>query len=195
MADVASGNKGLGSIDFGVFKAYANASYKVSDLKGLSSLLISRFEIVSIDLNPDDLDAVFGKVQIEVKLCSDIQANLDGRVSADCGIMHEEIGLSGTLKAPNVIAKSTGSLNAGINGVKLYVGSFDIIEFSMSYSHPDVYIADLGIFNNLLEPLEDALINFFNEDIKSLITTIMKSEVKEEVNKRLPLFVGLEDIT
>lgn len=190
-ADVVSGDKVLGSIDLGFDKAYVKASYKISDLKGLSTLSISRFEIVSVDQNPNDSDSVSGKVQIEVKLGSDIQANMGGSVSAGCGPIHPDIGLSGTVKAPNVTANSTGSLNAGINGVKLCVSSFDMVEFSVSYGHPDVYIDDLGMFNNFMEPLEDAIITLFNGDLKSMITSVIRSSVKEQVDKYLPLCVGL----
>lgn len=191
--EVYSNNKDLPDPILGDHKV----TYHVSDLKGLSSLSISRFEIMSIDKisavkrtdNPKDC-----AVSLRIQIDAEVQRNLDlgyaiqANVRVD--VANAPKGLqpfSGIVTASKVTAKSEVFLNAGIEDAKLCVRELSKIEFQNLEFTDCKFEIDKWNSTFSLDPFKKCP---FTAEAK----TEIESAVKKQVNERLHLCVGLDDL-
>lgn len=194
----------LGSIDcFNAAKKKAEkvdvkAKYTVSNCRGLSSLLISCFKIMSVE-NKDAPDpgylpyAIDGRVQIKVKLSKNITADIkDLCIYAECPSV-PNFKSSGTITASNVTATARSLLEIRIKDkedAQICIKSY-ISDLKVDYVSLDVKINEAGKLNPVLKPFEDVLLNLLKPRIKSKIEDNTKLAVEKILSEYLPLCVGL----
>ncbi|MCC4769086.1 hypothetical protein FXV91_02350 [Methanosarcina sp. DH2] len=192
----------------------ATVNYNFSCLKGLHSLSISRFEIMSIEKAnitncPKKLEGSFivGNVQIDAELGSEIQCNVKGNVEKiECnGIsipLPSELKYSAIIHAKNVESNNAYiSLFAHINDKKLALECIKITKFQISYSESFVDHFTLEWKNKNIhteipyqQEISKAILALLKEKIDPVITPKIQSTVEEQVNDNLPLCVGLDDL-
>lgn len=193
----------------------ATVRYNFSCLKGLHSLSISRFEIMSIEKvdnipnDPKNLEGPFivGKVQIDAELDSEIQCNVKGNVEditcnkrsipLSSGLTYSAIVHAKTVKLENACI----SLFGRINDKKLTLECIKITKFPISYSEPFIDNFTLEWENKKIhieipyqQEVSNAILALLKEKIDPVIIPKIQSTVEEHVNENLPLYVGLDDL-
>lgn len=196
----------------------ATVSYNFSCLKGLRSISISRFEIMSIENGKENRDLlncpkklegsfIVGNVQIDAELGYEIQFNVKGNVEKiECNAISiplpSELMYSAIIHAKNVKSKNACiSLFAHINGKKLALECIKITKFQISHSesfidHFTLEWKDTSIHIQIPKEKEitKAIIDLLKEKIDPVITPQIQSTVEKQVNDNLPLCVGLDDL-
>lgn len=185
MKTVVSDTVDLGSVDLGICKAKAEASYSITDMKGLSSLYIQE---LTVDLTSTKIDGdesteitteVVGSAYVEAKLTSNLSADVGGSIKASCSGISEKVGISGKVTAKGVTGKGTADFTATISATKGCLTQLHITSLSLNYSDIDVSIDGLGIFNDLLQPLVDAINALFGSYIKDELSSVVKSVLND----------------
>lgn len=164
-------------------------NYTFSNLRGLLSLSISRFKIMSVEQESDKTVCIKAQIDTEVqensKLHYAIVTDVNGYTSDK--FTQIEIPYSGNITASEVTAESDISLKADIYNMKLrMMKSFDIKLQELKYS--DLRVNIKGI--NLPDGLTECLRKHFEEETKLSI----EKAVKERVNESLPICVGIDDL-
>lgn len=185
---VVSDDETLGKVNLGVCKAKAKASYDIKDMKGLSSMEVETLVLDSID-SQDDLSNVTGTLSLSVKLNSDLTAKVSGKVKAACGVISETASISGKVTAKGVTGKGKATFTAGISTSKSCLNDVKITSLSLDYKNVDVKIDDLGIFNDLLDPLVDAVNDVFGKYIKDALAPVVKTELNKLIDDIVPMCV------
>lgn len=178
----------LGKINLGVCTAKAKASYDIKDMKGLSSLQIDTMVLDTID-SQDNLSNVTGTLSLSVKLNSDLTAKVSGNVKASCSIVSEKVGISGKVTAKSVTGKGKATFSAGISSSTSCLNDVTITSLSLNYKDVDVKIDDLGIFNEFLDPLVDAVNDLFGSYIKDALAPVVQKELNKLIDDIVPMCV------
>jgi hypothetical protein len=181
---VAKDTATIGSINLGVCTAKAKASYKITNMKGLSSIVLSDLKTSPATSSGD----ITGTVTVNANLTTKLSSKVSGSVSAQCGILPKaSVGISGTATATGVSGKGTGTFTAHIGTEGACFTALDISSLSLDYKDIEVRIDDLGIFNTVLKPLIDLLDVFFGDTLKGEISKVTKDELNDLVHDMLPI--------
>lgn len=186
MKDVASEKKTFAKIDLGICKASAKGDYAIEDLKGLSSISITTMTVKNADVQ--NLSALTGTIKLSVKLSKKLSVKLSGGLTAECGIIHQRVGISGTATASGLSGSGEGDFKATytLSSGKLCLTKFTIKSFSLSYTDIDVNVNKLGIFNVILNALVDAINKLFGKAIKGEISSQVKPLLAKQISNELP---------
>jgi hypothetical protein len=190
IVNVASGAVTIGSIDLGLCTAEVIASYKLENLKGLSTFLINTLVITSATSSPDGSE-LYGTIQMNASLTSDIGIHVGGKLKAQCGVLKSSIDIGGSVDVSSVTINAAGDFNASI-GSSICLTEIDIMNPGLSYGKITIYIDNLGIFNKLLQPLEDLILNLVKGYVISSVQGLLTPVVNDAINGLLPLCTNLD---
>ncbi len=195
MKTVVSGSENLGSIDLGICKAKAEANYSITDMKGLSSLFIETLTVdmsatrINGDESTDTMTTVTGTLFMAAKLTSHLTADVSGSIKASCGGISEKVGISGKVTAKGVTGKGNANFTATLSLSKSCMTQLHITDLSLNYSDIDVSIDGLGIFNDLMQPLVDAIDDLFGSYIKDELSSVVKGVLNDLLKDFIPYCV------
>ena len=187
--DVLSGTDNLGDIDLGLCTASAKANYSINNMVGLSSMTVTAMTIDSIDSSR--LPAVSGMMSLAARLNRNLSAKLSGSVTAGCGIISETVGLSGSATASGVSGRGNVFYSATIGLDKSCLTNLTLQTLLLGYKHIEVNIDGLGIFNEFLEPLVDAITVAFAQEITGLIAGALRPVLNDLMNGELPFCLSV----
>jgi hypothetical protein len=189
MVDVLSGSDVIGSINLGVCEAKATASYTLKDLTGLSSFFINSLVITSANSNPDG-SAVTGAIAMTAQLGSIIGIRVGGRLKAECGVIDESVGISGSVTASDVTITAAGDFTATVDS-SICLTEIDVVSPGLNYGKVNIDIDGLGILNKLLEPLEDYILGLVKGPIINLIESNLTPVINSTIKGLLPICTSL----
>lgn len=185
---VVSDDITLGKINLGVCTAKAKASYDIKDMTGLSSLVVETLTLDTIT-SQTNLADVTGTLSLSVKISSDLTAKVNGKVKAACGVISEKESISGKVTAKGATGKGKATFSAGISTSKSCLNDVTITSLSLNYKNVDASINGLGIFNEFLDPLVDAVNDLFGSYIKDALAPVVKKELNEEIDNIVPMCI------
>ncbi len=180
---VLSDDYTLGSINLGICTAKVKASYSITDMTGLATLLIDTAVVETIDVT--DPDNITGTLSMTAELTDKLKAKVGGKVKASCGVISESVGINGSVKATSVTGKATADFTASV-GATICLNSCKVTKFSLSYKDIKVEIDGLGIFNQFLGPLVDLINELFGDAIKGGIAGALKPVLNDLLKSELP---------
>lgn len=194
MKTVVSGSDDLGKINLGICTAKAEADYSITNMKGLSSLVIETLTLDSCEINGDEstdtLTEVLGTLSVSARLTSNLSADVSGSIKASCDGISEKVGISGTVTAKGVSGSGQGSFTATVAAHQSCCTKLTITKLNLNYKDIDVSIDGLGIFNDLLDPLVDAINDLFGSYIKDELSSVVKNVLNGLLKDTLPLCVS-----
>lgn len=180
---IVEDNTTLGRVNLGVCKPKAKASYKVGNMRGLSSLQFSDAVILSSTLSHG---MYTGELFLKANLSSDLKADVKGSVRASCGRIRRKMNISGTAKAE----KGRGTCKATYAvefGHVTETEQFKIKKLKIDYHDISIKIKGLGIFNGFLEPLQRKVNFIFGSAIKGALSSLTQNELNKLIAEELPL--------
>jgi hypothetical protein len=187
---VTSGKESPGSIDLGICTATAYAGYEVQNLSGLASFAIGTLQVSNQGANPTNAAEVNGGLTLAGSLGA-INTNLSGSVGASCGFLNPSVGLSGNVSASSVQVTGSGSFQATLNGGQICLAAARFDHVTISYSGLSVNIDGLGIFNVFLRPLENLILDQFQNQIADMLARALTPALNDEIASMLPLCASL----
>lgn len=187
---VDSGSDKLGKINLGICKAKAKASYDIEDMKGLSSMEIKSMTITSIG-STSNLSSVSGTMSIYVQLNSNLSTKVSGKFKASCSGISSSEKISGKATAKGVTGNGEVSFESTLSESKgeSCLNTIKVTKLNFKYKDIDVKIDGLGVFNDFLKPLVDAIDDLFGEYIVDDLTPVVKNALNKELKKILPVCV------
>ncbi len=195
MKTVVSGSDDLGSVYLGVCRAKAEAKYSITNMTGVSSLYIETLTAemnttrIDGDESTDTVTTVDGTMSMAAKLTSNLKADVSGSIEASCGGISEKVGISGKVTAKGVTGKGDATFTATLSVSKSCLTACHITDLSLNYSDIDITIDDLGIFNDLLQPLVDAINALFGSYIKDELSSVVKGVLNDLLKDMIPYCV------
>ena len=181
---VASGSDTLGKIDLGICTASADASYAITNMRGLSSFTLD--SIILNSASSGENNTVVGDVSVVAHMGSDLSTNVSGKFSAGCGFIHPSVGIGGTATVSGLSAHANGRYTASTSNGQVCLSELDVRSLTVDYGNVNVHIDGLGIFSSLLDPLVSAIVNLFNGDIKGDISSAVTPIIDREIAAVLP---------
>ena len=158
----------------------ASASYAVGDLRGLSSLEITK--LVVQDPVHASGESLAGSVEMAARLNSDLTARVQGKAKA----LFINVGVSGKAKASGVAIASTGDVQASTKDGKICLDDLDLAGLRVGWKGMDVHIDNLGPLNALLDPLTHAILTAVKSSLENVIAGAVQSAVNKELDKLMP---------
>lgn len=195
--------KTLGTVNLLVCTAKAEASYTVTDMRGLSSLVITSMTRETVkDPSPAKTVSdsaprtVTGTLNVSAKLSKNLSAKVGGKITASCGKAKESVGISGKVTAEGVTGTGKMNFTAEVSRPNCCFTKLSIVKnsFRLNYQDIDVDVdKDLGIFDAVLNPLIDLVNKYFGNKIKGEISKALEDPVlKDTLNGLVPLCTNIE---
>lgn len=194
METVVSGSDTLGKIDLGICKAEVKANYSITDMKGLSSLYIKSLTVTVSVINggesTSEATELQGTVAVSAELQSSLSANVSGSIEASCGGISEKAGISGKVTAKGVTGTGTADYTATFSATQSCFSKLHITDLNLNYKDIDVSIDGLGVFNEFLQPLVDAINALFGSYIKDELSSVVKNVLNDLLDDTLPYCIA-----
>lgn len=189
---VVSGSDTLGKINLGICKASVKASYSIKDMTGLSSIEILAASVDGSSVTLPDGSAS-GTMNMNGRLNKSLTAKVSGTLKAGCGGLNEHVTISGSVSAKGVTAKVKGTYGATVGVPQSCLTSAHVDALTLDYSDLTIKIDGLGIFNDFLKPLEDAVLSLFKSQINSTIAAAVKPILNDLIEDELPFCIAVTD--
>lgn len=182
---VLSKEEEIGKIDLGICTAKVEAEFAVENMKGLGSFEITSMSVQSASGTTD----VTGMLTVSAKVNSNLSGTVSGKVSGKCGILHESVEISGTLKASIVVASATAQYAVTIGPEQGCLTGVTLAGLSINAGKIEVGIKGLGLFGKLLEPLAEIVVDEFKSGLTKIVAAAVMPVLNKALTKVLPICV------
>ncbi|MBF0308197.1 MAG: hypothetical protein HQL56_01550 [Magnetococcales bacterium] len=184
LATVVSGSDTLGKINLGICKASAKASYSITNMTGLSGMVVNSLTLLTV-ASSDNLSNVTGTLSYAVSDGTTLSAKVSGKIKAGCGGISDSESISGTVSAKGVTGTGTATFAADLTGTGCLT-KVVLDDLSLNYSDVDVHIDGLGVFNEFLAPLVDAIDDLFGKYIKNSLSGVVEKALDDLLDDEMP---------
>ena len=180
---VASGSQIIGSINCGNGRAEATAKYTLKDLTGLSSITIDSLTITSTTPSADE-ERVHGSIALSASMLLNLNTNLGGTMTANCGFFKPSHSLIGNVVVPTVTVTATGNFQAMV-GREIALTEINIAIPSLNYGTINVNIDGLGTFSPLYQELENFILGIMKNKVIKNIEDALTQTLNRAINSQL----------
>lgn len=125
-------------------------------------------------------------MNVKAKLDSNLSAKVSGKLTAECGIISESVGLSGKVTAKGVTGSGKADFSATIDPGTSCLDTLKLTSFKLDYDDIKVEIDGLGIFNEFLKPLIDLIDAVFGGLIKTEVADALKPVITDLLGSVMP---------
>lgn len=191
-AEVVSFEENLGKVNLGITSASATAKADVTDLTGLSSLEITKLELGDVeDLFSKEDTKISGSFEVDLK--TDLSAHLGGSVEASAMGMSKDVGIGGSLS--NSGTRLSGTVTFGVSDIKPLKKEFTlntatVEELNIHLGETTAEVDGLGFFNDLLNGLQDTIVEHFQSELDSMLSSTLKDSIQKGLDSALPMHIG-----
>ncbi|HUB90024.1 MAG TPA: hypothetical protein VMA74_09895 [Dyella sp.] len=182
--NVASGTVSPGSIDLGICDATVYANYSVGNFTGLSSMSIDSLVVTNL---VEQKGVLVGNLTMAASLGKSFSGSVSGGVGAKCGFIHPSVSLGGTINVSSPGATALGTITVTENNGTLSITAITLANLSAHTGAITVSIHGLGIFDFLIDPIADGIVNLFKPQLLSLLAGQLTPLLNREIASVLPL--------
>jgi hypothetical protein len=186
--NVDAGSKTLGEIHFHHVDASVTASYAITDMVGLSSMVMTALTVETVDSSK--LPTVSGTLDFAATVNAPLSAKVSGEVEAKVEPFHESQGISGTVTATGVTGTGVMDFTATLSFPQSCFTQLTLTTLTLDYADITVRIDDLGVFNDFIKPLTDVINDLFGNDIKTKISDALPPVLNDAIAANLPFCVS-----
>ncbi len=192
-ATVDHGEKTLGKVNLGICTARAEASYSITEMKGLSSIELLSAEVETLDASGGG--KVRGTLSLRARLNKQLSARARGTVMGECGSLRESAIIKGTVAVKGVSATFSGSFRGDLGRGESCVTSLKITGSTWKYSDIDVAIDGLGVFNSVLDAAIDAVGTLAGKAFTQAIAPALDEALNEVLKDEMPVCIAVKDVS
>ncbi|KAJ3397593.1 hypothetical protein HDU92_006388 [Lobulomyces angularis] len=179
------------SINFGLVEPNLNATYKLSNVKGLSKIKLTELQILECKMCEVQNDICILKCKGGMNKI-DISVEIKGNANTKVGLNLPEASLSGKVESLGITSNflATAKLKT-ITG--FLFNSYEITEVTIDsincdFKNVNVYVDGLvGIFNPLVNWILTLIENVFKKSLTSVICFAFKNDIQKTISSLLPI--------